>query len=66
MTYNIYQNTDHARRVAYELLARLYLEEVDSTMLEYLREIPGLAEHVPIPDIDVNNWLTDLKTEAHH
>lgn len=36
-----------ARRELYELLARLYLGPPDAELLERLRALPGLAEHVP-------------------
>lgn len=40
-----------ARRGLYDLLARLYLRPPDETLLQALRELPGLAEHVAIaPD----------------
>ena len=46
----------------YTLLGRLFLDELDRPLALYLRELPGLAEHIP-PDAALDAWLADLRAE---
>src|SRR5438876_306845 len=50
------------RAQLYGLLARLFLDELDQQLALYLRELPGLAEHIP-PDAELDAWLADLRAE---
>ena len=46
----------------YGLLAHLLLDELDRPLAAYLRELPGLAEHIP-PDAQLDDWLADMRAE---
>jgi TorA maturation chaperone TorD len=50
------------RAQLYAQLARLLLDEVDLQFACSLREIPGMAEHVP-PGADLEDWLVDMCAE---
>lgn len=51
-----------ARRAAYDLFARLYLEEPDAALARELRDLPGFAACVP-PDDLLPSWLDDVAVE---
>ncbi len=51
------------RSKVHRLLARLYLAEVNGEMVGYLREVPGLAEHLPAASANMDAWLQNLKVE---
>jgi TorA maturation chaperone TorD len=51
-----------ARRASYDLLARLYLEELDADLVAYLRGLPPFAEHLP-SDAEAEAWLAEGAVE---
>lgn len=51
-----------ARRAAYDLFARLYLEEPDAALARELRDLPGFAACVP-PDDRLPAWLDEVAVE---
>ncbi|HEX5501985.1 MAG TPA: molecular chaperone TorD family protein [Thermomicrobiales bacterium] len=51
-----------ARRAAYDLFARLYLDEPDAALARELRDLPGFAACVP-PDEALPAWLDGVAVE---
>ncbi len=54
--------TPNPRAQLYAQLARLLLHEVDLQLACSLRELPGMAEHVP-PGAELEDWLVDMRAE---
>jgi hypothetical protein len=52
------------RTQLYSLLARLAFDEVDLQLACSLRELPGMADHVP-PGVELDEWLADMCVEHH-
>jgi putative dimethyl sulfoxide reductase chaperone len=54
--------TPNSRAQLYAQIARLLLHEVDLQCACSLRELPGMAEHVP-PGVELEDWLVDMRAE---
>lgn len=54
--------SSNPRTQLYSLLARLVFDEVDLQLACSLRELPGMADHVP-PGVDLDEWLADMCAE---
>lgn len=52
----------HTRRASYDLLARLYLDELEATQAAELRALPPFAACVP-PEPATDGWLAELAVE---